>query len=252
MNGTFKIAMLISLTLHAAVLAIPGINFSSLFPPTRETKLMQVRLMKTEDLEKEISPGEASPVNMLKEESFLEEIRLAQNKIEGTGKTIEEPVKLIEVEGGAEETADMVERLPPKFPRGVTFPKRIVDFQGYSLSAMEAVFKRYGMRYERCTDELNQAGASNLVDAFTFDKEQLTGKEGRSPVTFSGRPKPGSMVLVIPPKIYLTILEAEREELGKRGLPPDTPLKKVVFGIGQDSQGRYGITVRELVLANSL
>ncbi len=262
MTGALKICMLISLTLHVAVFAVPGINFSSLLPPPKETKLIEVSLMKNlerEDLspfrnlfltgpEKEISQGEVSPIrknisNGVKDGPPLEEIQLAGDEIKSIGEA-----KLIEFEESLEEKPNIVKEVPADFLLGETPPQRIVDFQGYPPEAVQAVFERYGMRYERYSAELKQATTSNLVKAFTLDKEQLTGDGGSSAVTFSGRPKPGIMVLVIPAKVYLAILEAEREELRRRGSPLNTPLKKVVFGIGRDSQGGYAITVRELIL----
>ncbi len=265
MNGALKISMFISLTLHVAIFALPGINFGSLFPPTKETKLIEVSLMKNlerEDLKKEISRGEVNAVrknisNGVNEWPSLEEIQLARDEINKISKIKISSLRsesdypdLLKCE--ADKSADVREELSPDFPQTVTSPHRVVDFQGYPPEVVEAIFKRYGMRYERYSARLSQATTSNLVNAFTFDKEQLTAEGDNSSVTFSGRPKPGSMVLVIPPRVYLAILEAEREELRRRGLPLNTPLKKVVFGIGRDSEGHYAITVRELILVNPL
>lgn len=274
MNGALKISMLISLTLHVAVFAVPGINSNFLSPSTKETKLIEVSLMKIakrEDFETEIPRGEVNPVrdpflkgeprktfgllrdNGVKEEPFLEEIASARDEMSKISK-----IKISSLRSESDYPdllkckADVTEELSPDFPQIGTSPQRMVDFQGYPPEAVQAVFKRYGMRYERYSARLGEGTTSDLVKAFTLDKEQLTGDGGSSSVTFSGRPKPGSMVLVIPPKVNLAILEAEREELRRRGLPLNTPLKKVVFGIGRDSHGHYAITVRELILRDSL
>ena len=223
-------AMFISMALHVTIFALPSTNFQLLLP-LRKSKPIEVSLAKFPTRERKAEEAKEEPLSGimdLSEEKLRAQLP-APRKVafEGT-QVVKEQI------------------LPIPEPTDIS-PERTVDFQGYPREAVTAIFERYGMRYERYTPEPGRTTTTRLVSAFTFEGKQLGSSQESSPVSFAGEPRPGSMVLVIPARVCLDLLEAERKELRKRGLPLTIPLERVVFGIGRDKQGKYALAVRELV-----
>lgn len=238
--------MFISLALHVTIFALPLANLQ-LFLPLRKSKLLEVSLVKMTAL----PLGRERRAEEVKEEPLPETVDISKERLQAQLSAPRKAAfKRTEAGKGATKTSTRRGRLarPLLIPEPTDIsPQRTVDFRGYPREAVTAIFARYGLKYERYNFKLGRTRTTGLVGVFTFGGKQLGDSWEDSPVSFAGEPRPGSMVLVIPARVYLDLLEAERKELRKRGLPLTTPLKKVVFGIGPDEQGRYTLAVRELV-----
>lgn len=232
LRNQLRNSIFISLALHVTIFAFPSANLQLLLP-LKKSKLIEVSLVK-------MTAFPLTRERRAEEEPLSEAVDLSEERPQAQ---LPAPRKV------AFEGTEVIKEqtLPIPEPTDIS-PERTVDFQGYPREAVTAIFERYGLKYERYNSKLGRTRTTSLVGTFTFEGKQLGDSWEDSPVSFAGEPRPGSMVLVIPARVYLDLLEAERKELRKRGLPLTTPLKKVVFGIGRDEQGHYALAVRELML----